>query len=146
MHVGFNTLSNVYGIIIIISFFYYFFTFILKIHIHFIFTFVFITSVKEAVFFHLCLIVCLLVCQQDYTQATKWISMKLGWRMGLGPRIDPIYSWCRSSYRNGSKNFFSLSKTLRDRAFFLHFHLNYAWILMKKISRIYSYLWVSTAA
>ena len=27
----------------------------------------------------------LLVCQQDYTETTLLISMKLGWRMGLSP-------------------------------------------------------------
>ena len=32
-----------------------------------------------------CLCVGLSVCQQDYTKHTQWISMKLGWRTGLGP-------------------------------------------------------------
>ena len=28
----------------------------------------------------------LLICQQDYTETTGQISMKLGWRIGLGPK------------------------------------------------------------
>ena len=28
--------------------------------------------------------VCLLVCQQDYTKTSAWISMTLGWMMAFG--------------------------------------------------------------
>lgn len=34
--------------------------------------------------FHLCLLVSWLVCNQDYTKTTEWISTKLGWRTDLG--------------------------------------------------------------
>ena len=37
------------------------------------------------VFSRVCQSIGLLVCQQDYTKTTEWISTKLGWRMGLGP-------------------------------------------------------------
>ena len=29
--------------------------------------------------------ICWLVRQEDYAKTTEWSSMKLGWRMGLGP-------------------------------------------------------------
>ena len=38
----------------------------------------------------------LLICKQDYKKTTEQISMKLGWRMGLGPTIGPSKFSCRS--------------------------------------------------
>ena len=31
------------------------------------------------------MLLCLLVCQQDYTKSAEQISMKFGWRMAPGP-------------------------------------------------------------
>ena len=43
--------------------------------------------------FHLCPFVGWLVCVQDYTKTTEHISMKLGWRMCLGPKYTP-FTFC----------------------------------------------------
>ena len=37
-----------------------------------------------------CLLVGWLVCQQDSTNSTEQISMRLGWRMCLGPEKTPL--------------------------------------------------------
>ena len=41
--------------------------------------------------FHPRLCVHLLVCEQDYTKTTEWISTKRGWKMGLGPEQTPLH-------------------------------------------------------
>ena len=43
--------------------------------------------------------VCLLVYQQDYVKTTQWILIKLGGRMGVGPRKNPLNDsvWKRQS-------------------------------------------------
>ena len=63
----------------------------------------------------------LLVCQQDYTKTAEWISMKLGWRLGLDPEQSPL-------------------TFVVDLKFFFHdwinFFRNNSWILKKQICSI----------
>lgn len=42
------------------------------------------------VVFSPCLFLGLLVCDQDYSKSTAWISIKLGWRISLSPQWTPL--------------------------------------------------------
>ena len=55
------------------------------------------------------------VCPQDYAKTTEWISMKLGEKMGHVLKYKPLHF---GTDRDKGADFFALSLSLRDGAFF----------------------------
>ena len=88
---------------------------------------------------HPCPFIGWLVCQQDYTETTRWTSMKLEWRIILSPEQTPSPLRERERYRNYFILFFFFS-IARFLAIFFNFSGNNAWIPWRTQSGVFRWL------